>query len=333
MTATAVEGTASISRVPESIVRSGHSIHQVRRGETLSGIVLHHLRAEGQRPSHADLYKKVAEVASANGISDPDLIFPGQEILFNGRPSPPVAMAAADPARACLVETLTSAGSVDQDVGGPRRAAPSFPSLRLESFRQAATDLLAHPIRYAKGAESLMRLLPSPGSRNEAAAVGSLRDGAPAASHVSETEGLPGALSPWAALVGEPARLTSPFGPRKDPFDGSHTHHDGIDLAARRGAKIYPYAEGTVKFSGWKPGYGNVVVVRHADGLETVYGHNAKNLVRAGEKVGRTDALATVGSTGRSTGPHLHFEIRTKGRAVDPVPYMTKYAGGTVPQP
>ncbi len=130
--------------------------------------------------------------------------------------------------------------------------------------------------------------------------------------------------SPWRFLVGAPARLTSEFGLRKDPFNGELSQHDGIDLAASAGSAVYPYEAGRVRFAGWKPGYGKVVIVSHADGLETVYGHASKTLVRSGQRVAPDMPIAEVGSTGRSTGAHLHFEMRRDGAAFDPVPLLSK---------
>ncbi|WP_320178426.1 LysM peptidoglycan-binding domain-containing M23 family metallopeptidase [Roseovarius pacificus] len=127
---------------------------------------------------------------------------------------------------------------------------------------------------------------------------------------------------PWSPLLEGSARLTSDFGRRKDPFTGSPDFHKGIDLAAKMGTRIRPMREGTVAFSGWQPGYGKVVIVRHDDGLETVYGHNATNMVRKGQRVDTEDVLGLVGSTGRSTGPHLHFEVRESGHAVNPLPFL-----------
>ena len=106
---------------------------------------------------------------------------------------------------------------------------------------------------------------------------------------------------------------------RKDPFTGRPAFHSGVDLAVATGTRIYPFKSGEVVFSGRKGGYGNVVIVRHADGTETRYGHNSKNLVTVGQRVGTHTPLGEVGSTGRSTGPHLHFEVRRHGRPVDPM--------------
>ena len=130
--------------------------------------------------------------------------------------------------------------------------------------------------------------------------------------------------SPWRKTLDGPAKLSSEYGMRKDPFTGRPAFHDGIDLSARHGTPIRPYRSGTVTYSGWKSGYGRVVVVKHEDGLESVYGHTSKNLVQEGDRVDENTVIAKVGSTGRSTGPHLHFEIRKQGQAVNPVPHLTR---------
>lgn len=306
------------------------AMHEVRAGETLSEIVLTHLRSKGQHPSSAELYDKVAEVAAANGIRDPDRIYPGQALRLE-TPVAAASMPSPDPAREQLVRALVppaDAGSRRKpDVGGPRRPVEDFGNVRFETLRQVATELsgiISYPIRYAKGAESLLRQLPSVSVRAERPAVAALSPTDRPSLQEAETTT---PESPWSKILAEPARLTSGFGPRRDPFDGSKGHHDGIDLATERGAKIFPMSDGVVKFAGWMPGYGNVVVVKHEEGMESIYGHNAKNLVRAGQRVAATDAVATVGSSGRSTGPHVHFEVRKNGRAVDPVPHLCSDQG------
>ena len=113
-------------------------------------------------------------------------------------------------------------------------------------------------------------------------------------------------------------KVSSHYGWRRDPFTEEPRFHKGVDLAAPRGTPVLSSAEGTVVFSGWQGGYGNTVVIRHPDGYETRYAHNAQNLVHEGEHVGQGDMIARVGSTGRSTGPHLHFEVTKGGKAVDP---------------
>lgn len=112
--------------------------------------------------------------------------------------------------------------------------------------------------------------------------------------------------------------VTSGFGMRTDPFDGVRRKHQGVDLAAPAGAPIRAAREGVVRFAGTSGGYGNLVVVDHGNGLETRYGHCDALSVKPGDVVGAGQAMATVGSTGRSTGPHLHFEVRRGGVAEDP---------------
>lgn len=102
--------------------------------------------------------------------------------------------------------------------------------------------------------------------------------------------------------------ITSPAGMRHDPFDGRLKHHNGLDIAAPTGTPVKPVAPGTVIFSGWKSGYGNTVILEHNDGMVTVYAHHANNSVSEGATVDTSSVIARSGSTGRSTGPHLHFE-------------------------
>jgi LysM repeat protein len=110
--------------------------------------------------------------------------------------------------------------------------------------------------------------------------------------------------------------INSRFGPRGASF------HDGIDIAAPEGTPIRAIEAGEVVYSDELRGYGNIVIVRHAGGLVSVYAHNQANLVREGQQVARGEVIAKVGSTGRVTGPHLHFEIRRNNTAQDPLFYL-----------
>lgn len=120
------------------------------------------------------------------------------------------------------------------------------------------------------------------------------------------------------------AQLTSGFGPRKSPTPGASTFHKGIDLAAPIGTKVGATRDGVVTRSGFdRKGYGNWVEVRHPDGTTSRYGHLDKRGVKVGQEVEQGARLGTVGNSGRSTGPHLHFEIRdAQGRPVDPRNYI-----------
>jgi murein DD-endopeptidase MepM/ murein hydrolase activator NlpD len=115
---------------------------------------------------------------------------------------------------------------------------------------------------------------------------------------------------------------TSGFGMRMHPIDHAERLHSGMDIAAPAGTPIQAAAAGQVVFSGTQAGYGNVVVIQHAEGYATLYAHNADNLVSVGTPVSQGQPIATVGSTGRSTGPHLHFEVRKDGKRLDPVQFL-----------
>ncbi len=116
-----------------------------------------------------------------------------------------------------------------------------------------------------------------------------------------------------------PGRLTSSFGMRIDPIDGKRRHHNGIDIAVAEGTPIKAVMSGKVIYSGYTKGYGNCVIVEHDDGIQTVYAHNSKNLVKVGDRVDANTVIALSGSTGRTTGPHLHFEVRKDGKPVNPL--------------
>jgi murein DD-endopeptidase MepM/ murein hydrolase activator NlpD len=111
-------------------------------------------------------------------------------------------------------------------------------------------------------------------------------------------------------------RISSFFGPRHG------RHHDGIDIAAKTGTSIIASAGGVIKHSGRMRGYGNVVIITHPNGYHTVYAHNSKNIAKKGQKVSQGEVIAKVGSTGRSTGPHLHFEIRKNNKVSNPDKYL-----------
>ena len=116
--------------------------------------------------------------------------------------------------------------------------------------------------------------------------------------------------------------LTSNFGMRKSPFSGKRKMHEGYDIAARTGTPLYVTADGVVSKAETVPGYGKLVVVEHGYGYRTYYGHNSKLHVRAGQRVTRGQKIASVGNTGRSTGAHVHYEIRRNGVPVNPKKFM-----------
>jgi len=120
----------------------------------------------------------------------------------------------------------------------------------------------------------------------------------------------------------EDIHLTSSFGVRNDPFNGSHRMHQGIDIPGALGTPIYATADGVVSRAEWAGGYGNLVEVTHGNGLQTRYGHMSKLIALPNQRVVRGQLIGLMGSTGRSTGSHLHYEVRIAGLAVNPVPYL-----------
>ena len=139
-------------------------------------------------------------------------------------------------------------------------------------------------------------------------------------SDVKKTESPSGKAEPDGAGRNLPVDgvITSTMGFRNDPFNGKLTHHNGLDIAAPTGTPVKPVAPGTVIFSGWKKGYGNTVILEHEDGMITVYAHHSRNSVSEGERVDLGTVIAATGSTGRSTGPHLHFEAWRNGTNITP---------------
>jgi murein DD-endopeptidase MepM/ murein hydrolase activator NlpD len=128
---------------------------------------------------------------------------------------------------------------------------------------------------------------------------------------------LPGGLP----LIG--GWISSHFGKRADPFTGHVAFHKGVDFVGRPGSRVLAVGPGVVSFSGYKSGYGYVVEVTHPTGQLTRYGHNSRNIARVGQTVAGGQAIAVIGSTGRSTGTHVHFEVEQDGKLVNPMRFLT----------
>ena len=120
-------------------------------------------------------------------------------------------------------------------------------------------------------------------------------------------------------LAGE---ITSDFGWRTHPITGSQSFHSGIDIGGDYGEPIYAAQAGTVEYAGWISGYGNAVIINHGGGISTLYGHCQALLVSTGQSVAQGELIAECGSTGNSTGPHCHFEVRVNGEPVNPLGYL-----------
>ena len=131
-------------------------------------------------------------------------------------------------------------------------------------------------------------------------------------------------------VAGEGVSVSSVFGVRHDPFTGQLARHAGLDIPAPHGTPILASGGGRVVAAGSRGAYGKTVVIDHGDGLSTLYGHASKILVRVGDVVMPQQEIALVGSTGRSSGPHLHFEVIRDGRRVDPGPFLADVLPGAV---
>ena len=118
--------------------------------------------------------------------------------------------------------------------------------------------------------------------------------------------------------------ISSYYGKRNDPFSGKPSFHHGIDFAGKEGSNVVAVASGVVTYTGTRSGYGEMVEISHGDGFVTRYSHNKDNLVKPGDVVRKGQAIALMGSTGRSTGAHVHYEVYKHGRSVDPSSYVRR---------
>jgi murein DD-endopeptidase MepM/ murein hydrolase activator NlpD len=189
----------------------------------------------------------------------------------------------------------------------------------------AAIAFLASPVMAAGFPQ------PQKGDRIEAVAANRQASAAPTDSEFHalfaawkrlDTATVPGAIAVPSSKPVTTATFTSGYGVRSDPFRGGAAMHAGIDLAAPTGTPVYATADGVVDEAKWSGGYGNMVEINHGMGLQTRFGHLSRILVHPGERVKRGMIIALVGSTGRSTGSHLHYEVRIDGHAVNPVPFL-----------
>jgi murein DD-endopeptidase MepM/ murein hydrolase activator NlpD len=135
-------------------------------------------------------------------------------------------------------------------------------------------------------------------------------------------QGIVGTSAPGVLAWPVTGTITSPFGWRQNPFGGGPEFHQGLDIAAPMGTTITAAASGTVISAGWYGGYGNFILLDNGGGMATGYAHCSQIFVSAGQHVQKGQAIGAVGSTGASTGPHVHFEVRINGKPVDPAPYL-----------
>ncbi len=263
--------------------------YTVKPGDTLCAICDKAIRATGHVPVDGEAYGAASRVAAANGLSDPNRIQVGQQLDLSS-----ITGALSRKLRPARVPVLI-----------PVEETSPFAVLSTEKSTTVASRVGARatggPVALDTRLERLMervRVLREPES-------------------VAAKE-----LAVSTGLIDGDVALSSSYGLRRDPFTGRWQRHNGVDLAASAGSAVFPAKAGSVVSSGWEGGYGRMVVIRHDDGLETRYAHLSKSLVKAGDTVEAGQPIAEVGSTGRSTGPHLHFEVRRNGRAIDPNPYI-----------
>ena len=239
--------------------------------------------------------------------------------------------------RQALIEAMLSGQKVDPALlaaaAASGRIARKGPLARVEQaqFEQAALAAQALDVRYQVTAAELQRLGINP------ARVGSHEGvGGPFESAGNPT--FKALFNSWKKLdqlqdgviaipSDKPVRtevtFTSGFGVRSDPFRSGSAMHPGIDLAGKYGTPVYATADGTVARAGWNSGgYGNLIELDHGRGISTRYGHLSAILVHEGDHITRGQLIGRMGSTGRSTGNHLHYEVRIDGRAVNPIPFM-----------
>lgn len=126
--------------------------------------------------------------------------------------------------------------------------------------------------------------------------------------------------------------ISSPFGIRTSPFTSEHEQHNGVDIPSQAGSPILATGDGKVTYAAYAPGYGNLVEIDHGQGYSTRYGHAQTLLVKNGDFVKQSQTIATVGSTGRSTGPHLHFEASYQGKPFDPMLLLAGYYPNSEPK-
>lgn len=195
--------------------------------------------------------------------------------------------------------TLVSEAPSLEGKGGPLAESPLGESLSIDDVR-SQLGLLTQKADYAELA------LETSLAMSIRKALGPANDGLPFYFPVMSTT----------------ARATSSYGWRSDPFRGTRAFHSGGDIADKLGVPVVAAGEGTVIFSGWRFGYGNMVEIRHTRGFTTRYAHLSKRIANEGDRVYPGDLIALLGNSGRSTGPHLHFEVRRDGQALNPYPFV-----------
>ena len=264
-------------------------------------------------------------------------------LITRAHSAPVMSLPAATEARARMIEQRQalieaalagekiSAEQIAAAAGG--RLARGGPLARVEQaqLEQAALVAKALDVRYQVTAAELKRLGISPGRVGTQGGVGGPFESAGNSTFKAMFDSWKKLDQLQDGVIAIPSdkpiradvTFTSGFGVRSDPFHAGAAMHPGIDLSGSYGTPIYATADGTVLRAGWNSGgYGNLVEIDHGRGITTRYGHMSAILVHPGDHVTRGQQVGRMGSTGRSTGNHLHYEVRIDGRAVNPIPFM-----------
>ena len=237
--------------------------------------------------------------------------------------------------RQALIEAILTGQTIDETAitaaaaGSPGADAGPLGRVEETQLAQAALIARALDLRYQSTAAELAKLGLAP---SRVAAVGGPFEAAGKADPTfkqlftswKKLDTLQdGAIAVPSDKPVKTGAFTSGYGVRSDPFQRRAAMHAGLDLSGAMGTPIYATADGTITDAGYNNGgYGNLIKIDHGRGIETRYGHLSAMIVRAGQRVRRGDVIGRMGSTGRSTGSHLHYEVRIDGRAVNPVPFM-----------
>lgn len=304
--------------------------HTVRAGENLSQIVAQTLKKShpSGHLSAREFYEAVQRVARHNHLKNADLIHPGQRLdlspLFAHQTNRPAAVAATPTVGMAMAPAhgaLPASIPITRAAAAMAMTTGTVPSSSLALTATPTDPVLDGLVRQLRAVQtSLSRMLPLAAAAALRPSRSGPSDQAKGGSIVRSTlAGMKTNVPSWSRVLSGNVAVTSDFGFRKDPFTGKRTFHKGVDLTSDVGAKVRAFATGIVIHSGWLTGYGKSVILHHADGTETLYGHCDRINVSIGDVVARGADLAVMGSTGRSTGNHLHFEVRRNGRPVDPL--------------
>ena len=265
------------------------------------------------------------------------------QLMMRPHAPAPVTLPAATEARArmieqrqALIERALAGQKIDPQLAAAAaggRLAADGPLARVEQqqLEQAALVAKALDVRYKVTTAELKRLGITPARVGSNAGVGGPFESAASSTFKSLFDSWKKLDQLQDGIIAVPSdkpikasvEFTSGFGVRSDPFHAGAAMHPGIDLAGPYGTPVYATADGTVLRAGWNSGgYGNLVEIDHGRGITTRYGHMSAILVHEGDHITRGQQIGRIGSTGRSTGNHLHYEVRIDGRAVNPIPFM-----------